>query len=176
MCQFKGMRVLSLIICTGLIFLSCSGQQKKTKKKDLVLTESNYSKDIDEYVENIKNQNLDSILCDIYKSTEGGEISHYYKASDTLKTKVIFYGETGKREIVAYLKKAQLLYVVDIVSYYNVPIDINTDMKVISKTQDEYYFNENRELIKHLKNDTIVQLKTNTDLLATTLSSLLKCD
>ena len=89
---------------------------------------------------------------DTAESTEGNEISLFFKGDTIKKIRAIYYGETGKALTEYYFYNKRLIFYYFEEDRYDVPIYANTGkVKIASKKEKRYY----------LKDDKIFGVKLN---------------
>jgi len=80
---------------------------------------------------------------DTAESTEGNEISLYFKGDTIKKIKAIYYGETGKALTEYYFFNKRLIFYYFEEDRYDVPINANNGhVKTASKKEKRYYLND----------------------------------
>jgi hypothetical protein len=107
----------------------------------------------------------DTTTIDIWgESAEGGLATAYHDNEDIKLIEVIWFGETGKRQVEYYFNEGNLIFAFNQNIYYNRPIfwdeeaareDGDTevfDLKKAKVSEDRYYF-ANEELFLWLDND-----------------------
>lgn len=81
------------------------------------------------------------------ESTEGGELTAYFKDSNLRKLSAQIYGEMGKHLSEFYFSESQLVFVFSVVQRYDKPFGA-----VKSKTEERFYFADGK-LIRWLNSD-----------------------
>ena len=82
---------------------------------------------------------------DVDNSTERGVKKIWYNnQKEIVKTKEIDYGETGKRISEFYFVNKILIFAIDSLVSYKVPISINKKVQFEKINIDKYYFSKNR--------------------------------
>lgn len=157
------MKYLIFIFCLSLFaVIRCGQTDKKIESREVVIKESldtlTIVQNANRYrlkLDSLK-PSLDSLSKDIYESTEGGTLKVFFKASDTLKKEIVYYGETGKRVLEIYLKEGNPIIIEDISIKYQEPIYSSTDVSVESKVNNIYYLNSESHLIYWIKEDQVM--------------------
>ena len=80
------------------------------------------------------------------RSTEGGEQTDYASNGKRVVVKQMFFGETGKSEILYYLSNEKIFYVKKINTEYLVPLSEDSSGKVKNTDIKEFVLNDNQEL------------------------------
>jgi len=78
---------------------------------------------------------------DTAKTTEGNEVTEYFKGDEIRKIKVWYYGETGKAIFEYYFFNKKLIFFYTADYGYDKPIYVNRNVKVTSVKEKRYYFN-----------------------------------
>lgn len=107
----------------------------------------------------------DSVSVDVWdESTEGGELTGFYKKKDLKLIRVAYFGETGMKEIEYYFDNDQLFFVFEKYYRYNRPIywdkehmeesndSVTFDPAKTIATENRYYFHKGK-LIRWLDDD-----------------------
>jgi hypothetical protein len=74
------------------------------------------------------------------ESTEGGEMIAFFSGKQVVKIAVVLYGETGRVNVEYYFGEGKVIFVYEKLSKYHKPLS----GKVVSVTENRYYFNEDR--------------------------------
>lgn len=148
-----------LLIISTFIFLTSSclfGQDKDALVKEIRLRYTEIRSNLDSF---------DTTMVDIWgESAEGGQGTAYYDDGDLQLIEVVWFGETGRKQIEYYFKDGELLFAFGQTFAYNRPIywdeetakedgdnEVFDPEKTIVK-EDRYYFN-NEKLFLWLDND-----------------------
>jgi len=116
--------ILFLLLCT-----SCKSPQSsllEEEYRELIDTQLNYF--MGQYSLEDDNREIYETVSDLIGySTEGGRLT-VYKNSDNqmLGCHILLLGEMGKRELVYYILKDNIVYIQDIYTFYSAPLNGHT--------------------------------------------------
>lgn len=99
---------------------------------------------------------------DTAETTEGNDVTLYFKGDTIKKISVVYYGETGKALQEYYFFNKKLIFYYFEEDRYDVPIYAkNGGVKIASKKEKRYYFNEDKIfLVKSNPKQTVSQMQS----------------
>lgn len=163
----KRLFILMAVSFLTIYFLHGQNHNKEMWIKDIRLKYSDIRMNLDSYTTDI---------IDIWgESAEGGEVTAYYDNEEIKLIKVIWYGETGKRQIEYYFYNEKLIFSFNQNFKYNRSIwwsiedaelvgdDELFDPKKTIIIEDRYYFKNDRLFLwlDHDKNEVDLTLDSN---------------
>lgn len=78
-------------------------------------------------------------------STEGGELTAYFRKGVPLKMTAKYYGESGKASEEYYFWQGRLFFILRTSERYDMPIGASpTPGKVVKQTQERWYFKDGK--------------------------------
>lgn len=160
-----GYRIHMMAACILMGMLSCESKKPSSIESTIDSTynindTASMINNINIYIQYVNNQKFDSISHDIYESSEGGTNVIYLSLGDTVKRKVTFYGENGKRIIDAFYKSGDLMFVKDKMVYYKNPIYEGVITDIDSSSVDEYYLENDGKIISWNSNGKLIPIES----------------
>lgn len=158
------MKYIFLLNVMLLVINGCgrfSDTQKITIEAEKGIVDTlNIVQQIDNYKKIVESNKtgMKSIRRDIYESSEGGFMELFYNEVDTLKKEIVYYGETGKREINIYQKTGKPILIEDKDIIYRDPIYVDNNVTIKDSITDVFYLDDDQKLIFWSKKDKKVSL------------------
>jgi hypothetical protein len=90
------------------------------------------------------------------ESTEGNEHIKYFENENVKKIIAIYYGETGKALEEYYFDNTSLIFFYRRENRYEVPINVNSSVKIASTEEKRYYFYNGKLFLAKLGTKQIV--------------------
>lgn len=128
--EYKIMKKLFFLVVPYLIAANVSAQSNSEIISQIRQVYYSVNKQV-EYIKEIS-INIEG------ESTESGELSLFYSDGNIVKSKLMNYGEMGKRSTELYYLDGVLVFLYDVIFNYDKPIYLG-DITITSKDENRYY-------------------------------------
>jgi hypothetical protein len=115
------------------------------------------AREIDNKLYSLNNKDVEG------RSTEGGEQTDYISNSNNrMIVEQVFFGETGKSEILYYFSNNKIFYVKKVNTEYLVPLSEDSNGKVKNIEVKEFILNANQELCSWYRDGVFQEINQDT--------------
>ncbi len=147
--------IVAILVIIILGFMLYKHQGSSVKNPDVasceaVSAENTYSK-----ADNIESKvsTYTSTTKDVMdQSTEGGQQTNYLSNGELVLVKQIFFGETGKSEVVYYIENSKIFYVKKTNTEYLLPLSEDASAKTKNVEIKDFLLNQDQKLCSWYKN------------------------